>query len=153
MKNKLGSNQFEVKYKYNFVSSVLILAAFLALVAVVGYYNKPQPMISPLPRSFMPTIVKVVEASPGDPVIDYISFVFRKEGTRVVGKMISCAYGESKFNTDAYNYNTDGSDDLGIFQINSKHGYSIEDRRNYKKNIQMAYKIYKTQGLRAWYHP
>ena len=151
MKNKLGSNQYKERTKYRFGVSVVILGLLCLLVAFWGYYSKPQTMISPLPRSFMPVIVKTVVASPGDPIVDEISRVFKNEGTKTVAKAIMCFYSESKLNTLAYNFNSNGTADAGIAQINDVWGMSIEDRQDYRKNIRKAYEIYKKHGWTPWY--
>ena len=49
-----------------------------------------------------------------------------------------------------YKSNSDGSTDTGIAMINSIHGYSEDDLMDAKFNINIAYKIYKSQGLMAW---
>lgn len=54
--------------------------------------------------------------------------------------------------------NYDGSQDYGLFQINTIHtktlakwGWTMEDMKDCKKNIEFAYKhIYKGAGLSAW---
>ena len=50
----------------------------------------------------------------------------------------------------AINYNTDGSVDKGCFQVNSVHRFT-GNLFEPEYNAQMAYKIYQTQGVRAWY--
>ena len=64
--------------------------------------------------------------------------------------MIAIAKAESGLRADASNTNRNGSTDTGLFQINSIHGYSVEDMKNVDKNIEAAKKIYDKQGLQAW---
>lgn len=66
--------------------------------------------------------------------------------------MVAIALAESYCRADADNTGTnrDGSYDIGVFQINSIHGQSKEAMMDYKQNIAYAYKIYNSQGLRAW---
>jgi hypothetical protein len=54
------------------------------------------------------------------------------------------------FNTKAINHNSNGTVDRGIFQINSIHGG--EEMFDWKQNVDMAYKIYHSQGdkFTAW---
>ena len=52
---------------------------------------------------------------------------------------------------DRININKNGSFDVGIFQINSIHGYPLKDLVDCDKNIQYAYKIFTEQGnWSAW---
>ena len=49
--------------------------------------------------------------------------------------------------------NRNGSVDYGIFQINSIHlrkGWTVEELKDCKKNIEYAYTIYKAQGWKPW---
>lgn len=47
-------------------------------------------------------------------------------------------------------YNSDGSADYGLFQINSVHGYDPRDLMDEDFNIEVAYKIWKSSGYTAW---
>lgn len=64
--------------------------------------------------------------------------------------MIAIAKAESGMNPSAVNKNTNGSVDLGLFQINSIHGYDELSLFDAKKNIKAASEVYDKQGLRAW---
>jgi hypothetical protein len=55
---------------------------------------------------------------------------------------------ESRGNPNAYNLDADGSNDEGLMQINSCHGYA--DRFNPIANMQEAYRIYQGSGWTAW---
>jgi hypothetical protein len=138
---------------------VLILIFFLMFMAFPGQDSKPQAMLSPIVEAKAnptPIVVQVAyEGQTGDPVINEISRVFSKEGTKVIAKMISCAYGESKMNPKAYNFNKNGTGDYNIFQINSIHVAQYGDKfmHDWKENIRVAYEIYKKRGFKAWYHP
>lgn len=62
---------------------------------------------------------------------------------------------ESGGNPNAYNgSNYNGSNDAGLFQINSCHVISgligDQDRFNPELNVEAAYKIYKGSGWKAW---
>jgi len=158
---KRGSNQHRDKYKYplglkkdTFISVMWLFILLLMIGAFLWYYKRSQTLISPVPQSYLPTIVKTVEAKSwdtGDPIIDEISRVFKNEGTKTVAKAIICFYGESKLNTYAYNFNSNGTADVGIAQINDVHGMTVEERQDYKKNIKKAYELYKRSGWKPWY--
>lgn len=64
--------------------------------------------------------------------------------------MIAIAKAESGMNHKAVNMNRNGSTDIGLFQINSIHGYDETDLLDPMKNIEAARKIYANQGFGAW---
>lgn len=64
--------------------------------------------------------------------------------------MIAIAKAESGMNPKAVNVNRNGSTDIGLFQINSVHGYDELSLFDVKKNIEAAREIYGKQGLGAW---
>lgn len=64
--------------------------------------------------------------------------------------MVAIARAESRFKPDAININRDGSVDIGIFQINSVHGYDREWLKDVRNNLTAAREIYEKQGLTAW---
>ena len=62
--------------------------------------------------------------------------------------MLAIMMAESSCNPNALNTNSDGSNDSGLFQINSIH--NKPNRENPELNVRYAYQIYKSQGLSAW---
>ena len=62
--------------------------------------------------------------------------------------MLAIMMAESSCNPNALNTNSDGSNDSGLFQINSIH--KKPNRENPETNVRYAYQIYKSQGLNAW---
>jgi Lysozyme like domain len=61
------------------------------------------------------------------------------DGTAVVAAAIAMA--ESSFNVLAENYNTDGSTDYGLWQINSVHGYPAAYLLNSTNNAAAMYAV------------
>jgi soluble lytic murein transglycosylase-like protein len=61
------------------------------------------------------------------------------------------AEAESNFKADAINYNTNGTRDLGVMQINDIHGLSDECRLNARCNIEWAMEKMSTVGTTPWY--
>ncbi len=53
-------------------------------------------------------------------------------------------------NSDNTGLNRDGSNDKGLFQINSIHGFSDAERLDPIRNIEIAFKIWQNQGYRVW---
>jgi len=64
---------------------------------------------------------------------------------------LDIAQAESSFNKNGYNENTNGTNDVGIFAINSIHGVSDECRYDYKCNIKWALNKMAKEGYGAWY--
>lgn len=68
--------------------------------------------------------------------------------------MTCLAYYESKFDTQAINYNTNGTIDRGLFQINSiwttELGVADVKLMTLHTNIRVALHIYEVQGITAW---
>lgn len=62
------------------------------------------------------------------------------------------AEAESNFKPKAFNgRNKNGSNDAGVFQINSIHKVPDECRFDYKCNIEWAMKMMKKKGTQPWY--
>ena len=132
---------------------------FLSFVAFWGHYSQSQAarsLIDPLAKvvptstpTVTPIIIEVIE---GDPIIGEINRTFKNESRVTIAKVIHCFFGESKLNPLAYNFNKNGTADVGVAQINDVHGMSVEDRQDYRKNIKKAYEIFKRRGFSAWYH-
>lgn len=61
------------------------------------------------------------------------------------------AEAESNFKTDAVNYNTNGSDDKGVYQINSIHNVPDSCRLDARCNIEWAMKTMQSVGTTPWY--
>jgi hypothetical protein len=63
---------------------------------------------------------------------------------------MAIAKAESGLNPGAVNRNKDGSKDIGIFQINDRHGWSDEDRLDWKTNIRIAKELRDSRGWSEW---
>lgn len=124
-----------------------------ACVGVALYLTRDK-IVSPCPDSGCHVMVKTVYANEDSELTEIIAYITKKfepEGKHVVIQAINCFYSESGLRSNAVGVNKNGSNDVGIAQINSIHGMSTEDRMDYKKNIDKAYKIYKRRGWEAWY--
>lgn len=134
----------------------------LFISAMVGalLYVTQEEVVSPCPEDRgcsvkVHTVYASDDSTELEQIVAYITKKFAPEGKHVVVKAIQCFYGESGLRNNAVGVNKNGSNDVGVAQINSIHGMSTEDRMNYKKNIDKAYKIYKSRGntFDAWYAP
>lgn len=117
--------------------------------------NAEVPSPSPTPTSTpspTPTLAPVVEKSNPDrsekeEIIAYIVEVFGEEAPNAFNVL----YCENRgLRADAVNWNSNGSWDAGIFQINSIHGYTMDQMKDYKQNIKAAKKIFDGRGWNAW---
>ncbi len=110
--------------------------------------------------AYRPATVNTVALAPtptppptDEEVLSYIVEVFSPEGRAVVVKAMNCFYSESGLRWDAISPpNKNGTRDGGIAQINDVHKLTMEQRLDYKVNINKAYEIYKSRGgFGAWY--
>ncbi len=64
---------------------------------------------------------------------------------------VAIAYDESRFDTKAVGGpNSNGSKDFGLFQVNSVHKPTSDEKTQPLANTKKAYAIYKQQGWKAW---
>lgn len=66
-------------------------------------------------------------------------------------RMIATAICESGMNPDAWNWNTNGTIDVGLGQINSVHGYNIRELTDPEFNVETMYKLWQKFGEGIWY--
>lgn len=173
---RIGSNQYQKKVKNPlfgkadklFALGITIYALALGLKATQVYATNmaiddwlashtylSAPVVT-FNAEISPTLglVSEKELKPTKPnIVAYIMEVFGKYGTDVGVQAINCFYSESGLRTEAYNYNTNGTDDRGIAQVNSIHGYDPKDLHDLRKNIDAAEQIYLRAGksFRPWY--
>jgi hypothetical protein len=75
---------------------------------------------------------------------------------RIVGTMVCVAKYESSYDPSAYNSNTNGTSDYGLFQINTYwwgEACNVTGQQLYDPavNSRCALQVYREQGLEAWY--
>jgi len=112
-----------------------------------------QPTTTPSPTPQLQVVEKVVfpTATPTptdkEAIIAEIVRVFGEEAPNAFNVL----YCENRgLNPEAMNWNSNGTWDAGIFQVNEIHGHSLEDMKDYKKNIKVAKKIFDNRGWTAW---
>ncbi|HFC77038.1 MAG TPA: hypothetical protein ENJ27_02310 [Candidatus Moranbacteria bacterium] len=64
--------------------------------------------------------------------------------------MLAIAKAESRLIPTAEHTNKNGTKDIGLFQINSIHGYDSNKLKDVDFNINVAREIYDRQGIAAW---
>jgi hypothetical protein len=88
-------------------------------------------------------------------IIAYIAKVFEPYGTHNQVRAINCFYSESGLRTEAYNFNTNGTGDYNVPQINSVHTkrYGTKFMTDWKESILVAEKIFVAAGksFSPWY--
>jgi hypothetical protein len=148
----------DLKNMYYFKYEIKYYILVLGLVAVMGLFLKALDNPTHIEHGSWATVVHATEVSP-TPAITYkdkyqkaIYEVFGEEDGRV---MYAIAQAESGLREDAYNtYNSNGTIDLGLLQINSVHfhkeGCDPKKLMEYKGNIDCGYKIFKSSGFGAW---
>jgi len=154
-----GSNQHKNRYQFLktevwrdiwFIAFIVTLGVILLKVLYGG-------IISPCPDSgcefsTKETVYAKDQSGELEEVLDYIVEKFEPEfGRDMTVRVIACAISESGLRPKAVNVNKNGTTDIGIFQINSVHGMSTEDRIDIYKNIDKAFEIFKRRGFQAWY--
>lgn len=92
----------------------------------------------------------LIKESDNKDIAEYICEVFGDQCPIA----LAVARAESGMRSDAYNFNTNGTLDFGVMQVNSVHwgkeGCFISDLTDPYKNVDCAYKIYLSSGWGAW---
>ena len=81
-------------------------------------------------------------------IMNYIVDVFGDDSADAITIINKCE--NHAFSPKATNWNSNGTWDSGIFQINQVHGYSMEEMQDWKQNIDVAKKIFDNRGWSAW---
>lgn len=81
-------------------------------------------------------------------ILDYIVEVFGDDSADAITLINKCE--NHAFNPHAENWNSNGTWDAGVFQVNEIHGYSMEEMKDWKLNIEVAKKIFDASGWSAW---
>lgn len=133
------------------------MKTLLLLILSISLGLRLQGLSSPLFISQPADTATVAQVTPtptpsDDQVIMEIVKVFAKEDRHTIKKIIDIAYGESGLRWNAHHVNTNGSEDFGVFQINSVHTkrFGSEFKTDYKVNIQVAYALFERQGFAPW---
>lgn len=148
------------------ILGTLLTLAFIGLMVVNDFFNKHYFIFNqPIVVRFNPPIelkerkieikevVKEIKNLP-EPKTDLEKYICEKFGVADCKIALAIAKAESGMKETAFNLNSDGSIDIGIFQINSIHwgkeGCQPKNLFDGYKNVDCAYKIWKAQGWEPW---
>jgi hypothetical protein len=81
-------------------------------------------------------------------ILNYIVEVFGEDSADAITIINKCE--NHAFDPKATNWNSNGTWDTGIFQINQIHGYTMDEMQDWHKNIDAAKKIFDNRGWTAW---
>ena len=131
-----------------FVSCIVENAAVFFPVRAANLY---EPIYETVERKITVIQIKEVDRRYNTEKQQILAYIVEKFGDRSADAITLINKCENHaFNPNAINHNRNGTVDRGIFQINSIHGG--EEMFDWKKNIDMAYRIYKSHGEKftAW---
>lgn len=115
-------------------------------IVVIGE-RKPVEVLSPI-------AITVVESTNDEDLTDTEKIILRVFGERNFQVARAVAKEESGLREDAFHANTNGTIDIGIFQINSAHfskeGCSLKELVVAESNIECAYSLWEDQGWNPW---
>lgn len=105
----------------------------------------PTPQLAVIEPTIMPTATPTPTGK--QEIINEIVRVFGDDAPNAFNVL----YCENRtLNPEAVNWNSNGTWDAGIFQVNQVHGYTMEQMKDYKQNIKAAKKIFDGRGWTAW---
>jgi hypothetical protein len=149
----MKTHNIEIIRRYQHEKWYLTLALVFICAGLLLYVTRPK-IISPCPDygCSIPVVYERVYQSDLEQAMSYIIKKFQPEGMVVVLQALDIAKCESHLNINAYNYNTNGTGDYGLFQINSIHTerYGVKFMHDWKANIDVAFDLYKSQGWSPW---
>ena len=137
-----------IKGLYKLILPILFIGIFGWYLenthAVEIIYAKERVEVTPTPTPALECIWCGLE-----PHLDYVYEVFGHEEAERGLKMLTLCENKS-LNINGRNWNSNGTWDYGLWQINSVHGYTEEQLSDPYTNTDVAYKIFQTRGWSAW---
>ena len=163
----LNRPRFNWKVKTAVILSVLFILLFSVFSAVKAInkffdehylqFNRVVEVILKWPveiKNRKPQIIEVVLDYPNEIDTPLEEYICEKFGTYDCKPALAVASAESGLVEDKYHYNSNGTIDIGIFQINEVHwnklGCSPAELFDAKKNVDCAYSIWKENGWNPW---
>ena len=137
------------------IAKILLSFIFISAAIAIALQSIKQPRwVSPKATGRTNEIkvqeVKAIEIPCDYDPITYLRCRGRQLGINdfTISKIIRVAQCESHLNPDALNKNTNGTFDVGIFQINTVHGQ--KNMTDFVKNIDYGFKLFQEQGFSPW---
>ena len=116
------------------------------------------PVVSPLPETPASTPIPTPTLVPNMVQHPFVQMIQKYFPEQEVNNAQNIAMTESSFNPQAINVNTNGTRDIGLFQINEIHapeilkqfGYTMDDLLDPEKNMQVASWLFQKKGWQPW---
>ncbi len=152
--HKLNQHTNRFGLKQSTMVSVWQMVALILLGVIVTMKLQP-PVISPLSDNPFVETVRATEVTPKTDVAGAIKRIAGQHAPR----LLKIAKAESNFKENAWNNNTNGTIDIGVFQINSIHFPNVPGQTreakirwllNAENNIIFAMNLYLSQGIKPW---
>jgi len=166
---KICLSESRIHWRVKITIAIIVLAIFLVGGFFVtrsvnkffdGHYlqfNKIVEVILKRPfevKERKPQIVEVILDYPDEIDTPLEKYICDKFGTYDCKSALAIAKAESGLKEDNYHYNSNGTIDIGIFQVNEVHwvkdGCSPAELFIAKSNVDCAYQIWKQQGWEPW---
>ena len=140
------------KYSMTIWYSLIVIMTLFIMWAIISHTVNSKPLVSPVYNPIKQAEAKEKEFISCETPKGYLECkayegVITWAEHETLSKIIKC---ESGWNDQALNKNTNGSFDLGLFQINTVHKQKNSDMLNFKKNIDFGIKLFKKQGVAPW---
>ena len=155
--NRQKSSLFGLKKTtWRDISGILLAMSLIAYVGHQGKLHEQPHIISPLATNAyamedmvpLPSIVEMAPLSEQENNIRIIKKIWGKDWHTGV-EIAKCESGLNSQN-DNKTLNKDGTYDIGLFMINSIHGWTEKEMKNAVANAGVAYSKFVTQGLDPW---
>jgi len=142
----------------------ILIALVILFLTLNALFNAPLRSPCPSKGCFVSSVPKAQAFEPlpqnkalwetikNDPIRKEIYMTFGQTNTEVAIQALAIAQCESGMRPTAKNRNTNGTEDYGVFQINTVHQkrFGTLYKTDPSENIHVAYEIYKKQGFHPW---
>lgn len=153
------------------VGGALVTGSLYGLVVLTEFYNtntivfrKPFDVTRNRVVTIMPRETEVVLSEKTQKVAEIVkdeenkelaTYICEKWGVVECKTALAVAKAESEMNCNAFNVNTNGSIDLGVFQLNSNHltkggEWTLTNMADCHRNVDLAYEMWEAQGWTPW---